>query len=156
MGLFSPTPEVDQGLAQLIIGEEGRSRRAIEKAVAKNQVELPHLLEDAEDIRAITGADGINEILVITNRRLLRVKKGKMNWAPIPLDEVAETKIASRDLGNGRVKYMLIVDTYTSKQYSDADQRRYSPDHFFILNFDEPQEARAVCGVIDLVVGSAP
>src|SRR3954469_2882053 len=152
MGLFSSAPEVDPGLAPLIIGEEGTSRRAIEKAVAKNQSGLPSLLGDGEEIRAISRGDGINVILVVTDRRLLRVKKGKMDWAPIPLGEVAGTKLLSRDLGSGRVKYMVVIDTFESKQYSDADQRRYEPDHFINIDFDEQQEARAVCAVIDLML----
>lgn len=154
MGFFSATPEVDEELARLIIGEpEGRARRSIEKALAKNQAGLSSLLEPDEEIRAITRGEGDNQVLLITSRRLLRVKRGKMNWAPIPLEEVAETKLASRDMGGGSVKYMLIVDTHTSRQYSDADNRRYLPDNFFMLNFDEPQEARAVCALIDLMAG---
>jgi len=155
LGLFGATPELDQGLAQWIVAEEGKSRRSIEKALAKNQTGLAMLLEDSEDVRAITHGDGVNEILVTTDRRLLRVKRGKMNWAPIPLDEIAETSIAARDLGGGRVRYTLIVDTYTSKQYADGDQRRYLPDHFLMVTYDDPRDARAVCAVIDLMVGSS-
>jgi hypothetical protein len=154
VGLFSSAPELDQELAQLIIGEEGSARRSVEKIVAKNQADLPNLLEPGEEAGAIARGEGLNEILVITNRRLFRMKRGKMNWAPIPLDEVAETKLMTRDLGGGRVKYMLVVDTHTSKQYAHADERRFNPDHFFNIDFDDPQEARAVRGVIDLMGGS--
>jgi hypothetical protein len=150
MGLFSSAPEVDQELAQLIIGDE-EARHSLQGALAKSQEGLPSLLEDSEEVRAITRGEGDNQILVITDRRLLRVKKGKLNWAAISLSDIAEAKLGSRDLGGGRVKYMLAVATRTSTQYSDADNRRYMPDHFFTLDFDDPQEARAVHAVIDLV-----
>ncbi|MGA8745935.1 MAG: hypothetical protein WB507_08725 [Solirubrobacterales bacterium] len=155
MGLFNPTPVVDGELAKAIIAEEARSRRWTEKVLAKNQAGLPALLQEGEDVAAITHADGINELLVVTNQRLLRVKKGKMNWAPIALGEVAEASIGARDLGRGTVKYMLVVDTHTSKLYADGDQRRFHPDHFFSVDFDNPQDARALCAVIDLLAGQA-
>jgi len=153
MGLFSSPPEVDRDLAERIVAEEKGSRRYIEKSVAKSQAGLPALLEAGEEVRAITSSDGINELLIVTNRRLLRVKKGKMNWAPIPLDEIAETSLASRDLGGGTVKYMLVVDTFTSKQYAEQDRRRFNPDHFISVDFEDPRDLRATVAIIDLVRG---
>lgn len=152
MGLFSSTPAVDGELAKSIIAEEEASRGWTEKILAKNQAIIPALLDDGERVQAITHADGINELLVVTNQRLLRLKKGKMNWVPIRLDEVAEASIGSRDLGRGTVKYMLVVETHTSKQYADGDHRHFDPAHFFNVDFDDPRDARALCAIIDTLV----
>jgi hypothetical protein len=137
-----------------ILAGGDRSRRATEKVIAKNQAGIPTLLEDGENIQAITHASGINELLVVTDRRLLRVKKGRMSWAPIALSDVAETRLGSRDLGRGDVKYMVIVDTHASKQYAEGDRRRFDPEYFFSIDFDDPGDARALCAIIDGLIES--
>jgi hypothetical protein len=124
MGLFDPPAAISADLAEAIVADGDRSRRVIEKAVAKNQAAIPALLEAGEEIAAITRADGVNEILVITNRRPLQLKRGKLNWRAIPLVEVAESQVRFRDLGGGTVKYMLVVETFACRGYAEGDQRR--------------------------------
>ncbi|HJZ36333.1 MAG TPA: hypothetical protein VJ204_08690 [Solirubrobacterales bacterium] len=153
MGMFNAQPQLDQKFVEAIIADGDRSRRSIEKAAAKNQGAIPSLMEEGESLAAITHGEGANEILLITNRRLLRVKRGKLSWRAIPLGEVFESNVSFRDLGGGTVKYMLVVETFTSKEYAEGDQRRYLPDHFLLVDYGNPREAKAVCSIIDLMKG---
>jgi hypothetical protein len=114
MGLFGNSPAVDGALAALIIAQERDARRGAEKALAKSQEGIATLLEPGEEVRAVAQKESFSsELLLVTNRRLLRVKKGKRQWAPIPLHEVAETRIWSID--RGRIHYIVEIDTHTSK-----------------------------------------
>ena len=151
MGLFTPTPPVDQALAALVIADQPRTRRYAEKALAKSQLGIPSMMEDGEEVKGITQVE-FNELLVITSRRLLRVKKGKQAWAPIPLEEVAATSILTRDLGRGAVKYMAVIDTHTSARYSRQDGRHFDPNHHIQIDYDDPQDPQVVCAVIDRLV----
>jgi len=85
----------------------------------------------------------------VTNQRLLRLKKGRHDWAPIPLTEVAETHVNFDKVSE---VYGVVVLTRTSKRYAESDSRRYSPDHFFHVDFADPQEAQALRAIIDTLV----
>jgi hypothetical protein len=149
--LFEKLPQLDTELAQKIIRGNDQSRRYIEKCLAKNQGGLRSLLQPEELVQAVTSSDDINGVLVVSNLRLLRLKKGKHSWAPIALEDVAETQLATRDTGK-MTKYMVTVETFASKQYAESDRRKFDPAHFFMVTFDDPQPAQATAVIIDAVV----
>src|ERR1035441_5792522 len=83
MGLFSQPPGVDSDLAKLLIAEDPVHRRNAEKALAKSQHAIPTLLEVGEEVRAIAHkAPASSEVVLLTNRRLIWVKKGKRRGSP--------------------------------------------------------------------------
>jgi hypothetical protein len=151
MGLFSNPPAVDSSLAKLIIADDNDARRGTEKALAKSQEGILALLEPGEEVRAITRKEPFSsELLVVTNQRLVRMKKGKRQWAPIPLSEVAETRIWTID--RARTHYMVGIDTHTSKMYAQRDTRRFDPNHHMQVEFDGPRDAQGLCAIVDVLV----
>jgi hypothetical protein len=146
---------VDSTLADLlIVAENPYGRRDAEKALSKSQDGIATILQSGERVQAIAQMDSFSsELLLVTNLRLLRVKKGKESGAPVPLREVAETSIRPIDRRDRRgLHYLVVVETHTSKQYAEHDQRRFHPDHFFMVEFNGPRDAQALCGIVDMLM----
>lgn len=86
-------------------------------------------------------------ILVVTDRRILRLRKGKSRLPPILLEDVAATRVFARDLG--RTTYMLVVETHESVMYTESDSRKFHPKHYISIDFDDPQPTQALSALID-------
>jgi hypothetical protein len=148
MGLFSQPPPVDSDLAKLLIAEDPKCRRDAEKAVAKSQHGTATWLEDGEEIRAIAQKEPFsNEILVVTDRRLMRVKKGARQFDPISLEDIA--KVETLAFGRSAVQYAVNIMTRTSTLYAIGDARRYNPTQYVGLVFNDPRDAHALCSIVE-------
>lgn len=152
MGLFSSKPAVDINpeYSSKIISSESSTEKWVSKLLAKCQNQLDIQLGDGETVTALYGCE-VTELFVVTNLRLLRLKKNKESWPAINVADIARVDLKERDLGGGSFRYMVIIDTHSSASFAEQDRRRFAPDHFIIVESQHPNDIRQLAAAINAV-----
>jgi hypothetical protein len=146
MGRFrKDVPAVDPELDGAIIYETPRLRDVTRRFLAKSQPAICSSLAPDEVPISIVGHRGSwGNLLVVTNHRLMNFKG--MNLAQeFPHADIAEARVISTPAG----KFVVAVNTAASKMYPASDKRRYFPEIFISVTFDDPKYAHRLCAIIN-------
>jgi len=140
---------IDPALEKTVIAEEQRERRETLKLLAKNQLAIQATLESGEEVAAIVGHWKMTGyILVITRRRLLNFKKGRLDQS-LQQSDIGRTRLGN--LPNGH--FMASIETHDGMMYRDDDMRHFEPARYLSVEVDDPKVARGICAIVDAING---
>lgn len=155
MGFLSRSEPVavDSALEKVVINENDRGLRKTIKLLSKNQLTIQANVEPDENIAAILGHGGwdpeiFDHVLVITNRRLLNFKKGRLDGS-LQQSDVGRTRLFNQP-NHG---FLVAVETREGMMYADDDMRHFDASRYMAVQVDEPQLARGVCSIVDAING---
>lgn len=111
-------------------------------------------VEPDENIAAILGHGGwdpeiFGHILVITNRRLLNFKKGRLD-SSLQQRDVGHTRLFNQPNGG----FLVAVETREGMMYPDDDMRHFDASRYLAVQVDEPQLGQGVCSIVDAINGA--
>jgi hypothetical protein len=149
MALFgkSEPAATDPALEAAILSEDERIRKMTKKALSKEQVGILAALAPEETVVTVIGQWIPTSIVLLTNQRLIRIRKGRIRQQ-FAYSDLAATRLGQKPDGN----FMISIDTHTSKLYPQSDNRRYAEEHYIALEFGDPKAARDVCLIIDSAI----
>lgn len=152
MGIFSPSLELPSELAPYFVGPpEGRPLKDAKNVVAKEAGSILQQMQPGNGevfhvvAACVQGAEINPSAVVVTNRRTMVVKRGKVR-ADYSHGEVAETKLYTAPRNGG----VLVVEVLTKTavmDYAPNDYMRYG--HILIVDVPTPRIANAICAAID-------
>jgi hypothetical protein len=162
MGFLSKSEPVaiDAALEKAVVNENERGLQKTLKLLSKNQVAILASIEDGETVAAIVGHGGaipqlFSYVLVITNRRLLNFKKGRLDGS-LQQSDVGRTRLfnpTSSNTASAQGAFLVAIETHEGMMYPDGDIRHFEPSRYLGIQLDDPRLARGVCAIIDAING---
>jgi hypothetical protein len=151
LGLFSKADlvSVSPALERAVIAEDAHDRRETLKLLGKNQLAIQAVLEPDEEVAAIVAHwEVAGYVLVITGRRLLDFKKGRLN-SSLQQSDVGRTRLLNQPNGN----FLVAIETHEAMMYRDDDMRHFDPQRYLAIKVGDPKVARGVCAIVDAING---
>lgn len=148
MGLFSGSAPIDiaPALEAVVVASNDKARKVVLKVLAKSQDGIRADLEPGEQpicIAYYMGSAGGNNILLVTDRRSIEVKKGKFR-RQLRHAEVGGTTLGHMPNGDTLVQ----IESSTARlDYGPNDPERF--EHIIQIQVGTPRVANAICAAVD-------
>ncbi|MEA2494338.1 MAG: hypothetical protein QOJ29_2249 [Thermoleophilaceae bacterium] len=120
--------------------------------MAQNQASIHAMIEAGENLLGVVAYSKLSTsyVLVITDRRLLNLKKGKLEGR-LNREDVGRTRIFNLPRSNGR--YLVAIQTHEGMLYADDDPARLEPGRWMSVISDDPKVPQRVSAIIDQFYG---
>jgi hypothetical protein len=148
MGLFGglPPTNINPVLESAVVASNDKARDRTLRTLAKSEGGILSGLEPDERPLCVAyymGEFGGDNVIVVTDRRSIMVKKGKFE-RQLRHNEVAET--TRGQMPNGQI-LVEILSSHAKLDFRPNDAQRYA--HIIQIQVETPRVASAICAAID-------